>query len=49
MVITKDQPHGTGRSILRFIVVKCEDHSAIQAPQSSLVLNSSYIGNFQVV
>ena len=28
MVITKDRPHGPGRSIPMFIVVKCEDHSA---------------------
>ena len=33
MVVTKDQPHGPGRSVPMFIVVECEDHSAIQAPQ----------------
>ena len=32
MVVTKDRPHGPGRSIPMFIVVECEDHSAIQAP-----------------
>ena len=36
MVVTKDRPHGPGRSVLMFIIVKCEDHSAIQAPQISL-------------
>ena len=32
MVVTKDRPHGPGRSIPTSIVVECEDHSAIQAP-----------------
>ena len=32
MVVTKDRPHGSGRSVPMLIVVKCEDHSAIQAP-----------------
>ena len=32
MVATKDRPHGPGRSVPMLIVVKCEDHSAIQAP-----------------
>ena len=30
MVVTKDRPHGPGRSVPMFIVVECEDHSAIQ-------------------
>ena len=29
MVVTKDRPHGPGRSVPMFIVVECEDHSAI--------------------
>ena len=33
IVVTKDWPHGPGRSVPMFIVVECEDHSAIQAPQ----------------
>ena len=32
MVVTKDRPHGPGRSEPMFIVVECEDHLAIQAP-----------------
>ena len=32
MVVTKDRPHGPGRSVPMLIVVECEDHSAIQAP-----------------
>ena len=32
MVVTKDGPHGPGHNVPMFIVVKCEDHSAIQAP-----------------
>ena len=32
MVVSKDQPHGPGRSVPMIIVVECEDHSAIQAP-----------------
>ena len=40
MVVTKDRPLGPGRSVLMFIVVECEDHSAIQAPQGAL---NSYI------
>ena len=32
MLVTKDRPHGSGRSVLMFSVVECEDHSAIQAP-----------------
>ena len=38
MVITKDRPHGSGRSIPMFIEVECEDHSAIQAPHLNGVL-----------
>ena len=37
MVVTKDRPQGPGRSVLMFIVVECEDHSAIQAPQMCLL------------
>ena len=37
MVVTKDRPHGPGRSVLMFIVVECEDHSAIQEPQMCLL------------
>ena len=32
MVVTKDRPLGPGHSVPMFIVVECEDHSAIQAP-----------------
>ena len=32
MVVTKGRPQGPGRSVVMFIVVECEDHSAIQAP-----------------
>ena len=38
MVITKDQPLGPGQSVLKFIVAKCEDHSAIQVPPSKCKL-----------
>ena len=38
MVITKDRPHGPGRSVPMYIVVKCEDHSAIQAPSPHVYL-----------
>ena len=34
MVVTKDRPHGPGCSVPMFIVVECEDHSAIQAPKA---------------
>ena len=42
MVVTKDRPHGPGRSVPMFIVVECEDHSAIQAPLrlSNLIFNT---------
>ena len=40
MVITKDRPHSPGHSVPMFIVVECEDHSAIQVP---LDLRSLYI------
>ena len=33
MVVTKDRPHDPGHSVTMLIVVECEDHSAIQAPQ----------------
>ena len=32
MVVNKDWPHGPGPSVPMFIVVECDDHSAIQAP-----------------
>ena len=32
MVVTKDRPLGPGRSVPMFIIVECEDHSAIQTP-----------------
>ena len=38
MVVTKDQPHGPGRSIPMLIVVECEDHLAIQAPHKIVLL-----------
>ena len=41
MVVTKDLPHGPGRNIPMFIVVECEDHSAIQAP-----LNTKRVSNW---
>ena len=34
MVVAKDRPHGPRRSVPKSIVVECEDHSAIQAPQN---------------
>ena len=37
MVFTKDRPLGPGRSILMFIVVECQDHSAIQAPRGKAI------------
>ena len=42
MVVTKDEPHGPGCSVPMFIVVECEDHSAIQAPLrlSNLIFNT---------
>ena len=36
MVITKDRPHGPGPSVPVFIVVECEDHSAIKAPRKGI-------------
>ena len=35
IVVIKDWPHGPGRSVTMFIVVECEDHSAIQAPKKN--------------
>ena len=49
MVVTKDRPHGPGRSIPMFIVVECEDHSAIQAPLSSNLLYSRVSAIFVIV
>ena len=33
-----DRPHGPGHSLSMFIVVECEDHSAIQAPHSAAIV-----------
>ena len=46
MVFTKDQPHGPGRSVPMFIVVKCEDHSAIQAPvkEQEYIIKDFFVG-----
>ena len=44
MVVTKDRPHGPGRSVAMLIVVECEDHSAIQVPpgMAHLKIEQSY-------
>ena len=42
MVVNKDRPLGPGRSVLMIIVVECEDHSAIQAPQSKAKIELEY-------
>ena len=39
IVVTKDRPHGPRRSVTMFIVVECEDHSAIQAPLINFIVN----------
>ena len=45
MVVTKDRPHGPGRSVPIFIVVECEDHSAIQAPEKMLDIDNKILAN----
>ena len=48
MVVTKDRPHGPGRSVPMFIVDECEDHLAIQAPQAHTnnykIITHKYLG-----
>ena len=46
MVVTKDRPLGPGRSIPMFIVVECEDHSAIQAPLIRLMIYKKKLQNY---